>query len=141
MSALSIAIAKLRSVAGVTALVPAARIFPIEAPQELAPPFIIINLTSERDEQLLNSAGGYFDSRISVECVGATGTSANDIGEAVKKALQNVIKQDIVSLGASPVTYLGVDIMKADTDLTDRADDRSLSRRIIDFYVRWHGAL
>lgn len=141
MSALSIAVAKLRGTAGVTALVPAGKIYPIEAPQEIAGPFIIVNLVSERDEEQLAGAAAYFDSRITVECNGITGTSANDIGEAVKKALQNVVKQNIVSLGTPPVTYLGVDILKADTDLTDRNDERSLSRRVIDFYVRWHGAL
>lgn len=141
MSAISIAIAKVRSVTAVTDVVAATKLYPIEAPQGATTPFCIFNLVAERDEQMMSGAGRLYDSRVSIECVGATGTMANHIGELVKTALESVVKETItVSVVSPSQVFTGVDIMKADTDVTDRADDRSMTRRTLDFYVRWHGA-
>lgn len=138
MSALAIVTKKLTTYAALNAVVPAGSVHSFEAPQGLASPYIVLNLVSESDEQMLRGAAAYFDSRVQVECIDASGTKANNIGELVKMALQNVVKENI-TVGAT--VFQGVDIYKADSDLTDRSDDRSVSRRIMDFYVRWHGAL
>lgn len=140
MSALAIVAQVLKTDTDLRALgVPTEGIYPIDAPQGIKAPFLIINLISEPDEQLLIGPGGFWESRISIECFGLTGSAAVALGETVKKVLGRVVKQNI-TVTPSGTVFPGVDIYKADSDLTDKVEDRQMPRRTMDFYVRWHGA-
>lgn len=133
MSAIDIAIAKLVATPGVTNITTPARIYPIVVPQTAEAPFIVVNIVTGRDDLLLAGAGQYYLGRVSVDCCAATASAAVALGNAVMAALQDVVKE---SIGA----YTDVDIYFATTDMTDVADDRSMCRRLLHFYVRWRTA-
>lgn len=130
MSAIGIVVTKLKTTAGVTALVPSARIYPVIFPQGVTAPAIVVNIVGGRDEQMLTGAGKFYEHRVSVECLAVDGSTAVAIGDAVMAALQDVVKATIAG-------HAGTDVAFADTDVTDYADDRSLARRILHFRVRW----
>lgn len=130
MSGIGIVIAKLRATPEVIAVTTDGRIYPIVAPEKTAMPFITIELSSEADQQMLGGAGGYYSTRVTVSTLATTATQANEMGELVKKALGDVTKATIA--GAKDV-----DIVKQGTDFSDYADDRSVYRRAMDFYVQW----
>jgi hypothetical protein len=133
MSAMQIIIDRLKASPTVTASVPAGSILPVKAPQGLAPPYLLVNLIGEPDRNLLGGAGRYYQSRVSITVIALTGTSAINIGTAVKLALDSVVK-------ASSGSFRDIDIYTEGTDYTDTNDDQSVARRIIDFYVDWRTA-
>lgn len=128
MSALAIAIARLKQVTGVTSVVTATKIYAMLAPQTVPAPYVLVNLISEPDEPMLDGAGRYYESRVSIEAIGTTGAEANSLGEAIKGI-------DVVKASIAGCT--DVDIWKADSDYSDYADDRTAFRRTMDFYIRW----
>ena len=130
MSALQIAIDKLVATAGVTAITTAAGIYPEEMPQNALMPCIVVNIVSGQDEHMLTGAGGYYRHRVSVECNAANPLVAQQLGNAVMAALQT-------NVNATIGDFTGVSTSFADTELTGRSDDRSASRRILDFFIRW----
>lgn len=132
MSSVAITIQALLAAPGVAALV-ADRIYPIAAA-----PFtgqgeplddVIVNLTHEDDETLLQGASRFPEGRVSVECRSVSAASAIRIGEAVKEALQAIAGDVIAGRKAW--------FFKEGTDVTERNDSVGLSRRNLDFYVRW----
>lgn len=130
MSALAVAIAALLADSGVTAIV-ATNIYPVEAPQAVPAPYIVVNLIGESsDRHLSGVAAKYYAARVSVECISATATEMNLLGEAVKNALEGVTKQTIA--GATDV-----DILKEASDYSGVNDTRTLKMRVMDFSVRW----
>ncbi len=129
MSALSIVITSLIGSSAVTDVVGTA-VYPIAAPQGFAIPYVLVSLIGENEDQLINGASGYYESRVLVSCVCKDPTSANALGEAVKAALGDITKQTIGSATS-------VDVMKDGADFTDHSDDRSVFRRVLDFTVRW----
>lgn len=130
MSALEIATTLLRQHAGVIGFTTADRVYGGEAEQGAPPPFVVVNLVAETDGQLLEGAAVYPESRIQVECVGATMASADALGEAVKAALQSVVKATVGSAA-------DVDVRKDGVDFTEPAADQFFARRVIGFYIRW----
>lgn len=128
MSALGIVIAKLKATAGVTTLVAVAKIYPVVLPQAVAAPAIVCNIVGGRDDQMLDGAARFYEHRVSVECLAATGSAVVAIGDAVMAALENANGTFDGSVAS---------IYFSDLDLTDFADDRSLARRILHFRVRW----
>jgi hypothetical protein len=139
MSALTTAIALLVEDEAVAGLV-ADRIYPVVAMQGAPRPHLVVTLLSEEDAQMLDGAGGYPESRVSVECIADTATAADALGEAVKGALEDVTNQVVGEIDSSPSLAVVATVYKAGADITDAADDRSVFRRVLDFMVRWRNA-
>lgn len=138
MSGLAITIQTLLAGPGVTALVDQ-RIYPIAAPQGAAPEHIVVHLVSEPEEELLQGATQWPESRVSVECRSETPHGAVIMGQAVIDWLRDKDRYSIRDYDAS--------FRKEGTDETNASDQTSastglptVSRRIIDFYVRWRVA-
>lgn len=119
--------------AAVTAFTTAQRIYSISAPQTVPSPYIVMNIVGGSDGKKLDGQEQYPVARIAVECCAQTGTEAYNIGEAVKAALLDKIKDTVL-------TFKDVDVVFADTDLTDYDDARTMARRILHFRVRWRNA-
>ncbi len=130
MSALSIAITKLKATSAVTSRTTTARIYPVDLPQGASQPCLIVNITSGYDEHMLSGAGKYYLNRITVECNAQTPQEVMDLGDAVMAALQDNVH---ATIGA----FVGVTTQFADLDRTDYSDDRTTYRRTLDFFIRW----
>lgn len=130
MSALSIAITKLKATSAVTTKTTAARIYPVDLPQGASPPCLVVNIASGYDEHMLTGAGKYYRNRVTVECNAETPLEVVDLGDAVMAALQDNIN---ATIGA----FTGVTTQFADLDRTDYSDDRTTYRRTLDFFIRW----
>lgn len=130
MSGLQIATTLLSANAGVIALVSAAKVFPIDAPQNTEAPYLLVNHVSGRDEQMIETSGKYYRTRISVQAVSRSAMEVMDIGDAVIAALDNVIKQTVGD-------FNDVDVLHADVDITDPNDTRSAYLRTLHFFIRW----
>lgn len=129
MSAVAITVRALLAAPTVTAIV-GQRVRPIEAEQGEEPPWILVHLISEPDDELLQGAGQFFDSRVSLECVHTRQDLVIQLGEAVKAALRDV---HLATYGSWTASFF-----KEGTDLTDSSEDRVSSfRRIMDYRVRW----
>lgn len=129
MSAIEIVITKLKATAAVTALVPKASHYPIMWPEAAQPPAIVINIAGDSDEQMLSGAGKYYETRVRIESMAVSGTAVIAIGNAVRDALQDIVKATIAGFHDVDITYNG--------QFTDWADDRSMARVVSDFSVRW----
>lgn len=117
----------------------ASKIRSFKAEQNLAPPYIIVNLAGGGDEQMLTGMGKYPDKRVSIACISADDVEADDLGNAVIAALGDVVKRTVYSERGSPSVLVArdVDVIESDSDFTDWSDDQSTVRRVIDFNVRW----
>lgn len=129
MSAITIVITKLKATVAVTNLVPKASHYPIMWPEAAQPPANVVNVVGESDPQMLTGAGKYYDTRVRIESMATTGTAAIAIGEAVRDALQDVVKGTIAGFHDVDIIYNG--------QFTDWADDRSIARVTTDVSVRW----
>jgi hypothetical protein len=139
MSALAIAVTRLQSLQDLLDLnlAGADDIYVGEAPQNKTAPYVVANLVSEPDEEMLAGAGGYVQSRVQINCVALNMADANDMGEVLKRSFP-CVKATIDFGDASPEEIaVDVDIMKTETDFTDAADDRTSFRRVTDYYIRW----
>ncbi|AMX93619.1 MULTISPECIES: DUF3168 domain-containing protein [Mesorhizobium] len=130
MSALSIAITKLKATSAVTTKTTAVRIYPIDLPQGATMPCLVVNIASGYDEHMLTGAGKYFRNRVTIECMAATPEEVMSLGDAVMTALQDNVN---ATIGA----FTGVATQFADLDRTDYSDDRATYRRTLDFFIRW----
>jgi|GEM_PF-2376559 len=110
-----------------------------QAEQGLAPPYIVLQLAGGGDEQLLIGSAKYPDKRVSVAVISLDGVEADDIGNAVIRALGDVVKQTVTSAEGSPSEVIAhdVDVIESDSDYTDWSEDQTTVRRVIDFNVRW----
>lgn len=133
MSGLTIVSGVLVANAPVTAVTTRGRIYPISAPQNAVAPFIVLNQVGGADGLHLNGQNEYPLHRIMVECNATTGTQAHDLGELVLDALRNTIKARIGR-------FKDVDVTEAGPEITDYSDDRTMSRRVLQFYVRFRRA-
>lgn len=140
MTAMSVSIKMLLAGSGITALV-GQRIYPVFAPQNAAYPNIIIHNIFGAEEELLQGATQWPEARISVECRGGNADPADEadlVGEAVVNWLRD---KDRYSIDGCLATF-----RKEGTDETDTPGgiiDRGIpviSRRIIDYYVRYRAA-
>jgi hypothetical protein len=136
MGALAIVIDALKSDAGVGTIV-GDRIFAVVARQSSARPSIVATLLAENDAQLLAGAARYADARVEVQCIAASATDADRLGEAVKEALEDITKRTFFDNASPPAPWAAADITKEGADLIDASDDRSIFRRVMDFSVRW----
>lgn len=130
MSALAIAITKLKATPAVTSLTTAAGVYPIDMPQQATAPCLVVNLTSGYDEHMLSGAGKYYRNRITVECLAVGPEAVVALGDAVLAALQDNVN---ATIGA----FTGVTTQFADLDRTDFSNDRTTYRRTLDFFIRW----
>lgn len=130
MSALHIAIDKLKATGGVTAIVGAKGIYPIQLPQTATLPCLEINIVGGSDQHMLTGAGGYYEHRVSIRCFAADALGVIDLGNAVLAALQDNIN---VTIGS----FSGVNTRWADLDFTEVSDERQTAMRVLDFYIRW----
>lgn len=137
MSALIICKTLLRADAGLAALV-GANSFPVEAPQGAMLPYIAFRPIAESEDQLLDGAGSYFETRVEITICAATALAADQIGEAVKRALGDV-RLRALDDGASPPAIIArqVTCWKAGADISDASADRAVFRRVMDFELRW----
>lgn len=130
MSALEIAVTKLKATSAVTSKTTAVRIYPIDLPQGAQQPCLVVNIASGYDEHMLTGAGKYYRHRITVECLAATPEAVIALGDAVMTAMEDNVN---ATIGA----FAGVTTQLADLDRTDYTDDRTTYRRTLDFFVRW----
>lgn len=133
MSAIQIATYILSRNAAVKAIATAAKVFPIDAPQNTVAPYITVNLVSGQDEHLLDGAGKYYQHRVTVESIGRSPAEALNLGDAALAAVENTIKQHVD-------TFVDVDIHFADVDFTQPNDSRTAYQRVQQFYIRWRRA-
>lgn len=132
MSAIAIVTRLLSKDPGVSALT--TRIFPIEAPQEASAPFIVVNIVSDLDEKLLQGAGRYQRTRISVEATAETGTQALALDAAAFAVLRDIIKQTISTAGGR---FVDVDVSFANVAMTGSSLSRDLMVAMRQYFVRW----
>lgn len=132
MSAIAIVTRLLSKDPGVSALT--TRIYPIEAPQEAAAPFIVVGTTSDTDVLLLQGAGGYPRTRVSVEAIAETGTEAVDLDTAANLALRNIIKQTV---NTTRGRFVDVDVAFANVAMTGSSLSRPLMVAMRQYFVRW----
>lgn len=133
MSALTTTVKMLLAGSGVTSLV-GPRIVPGVPPQSfLLQSCICVHLISEQEEELLQGASQWPDSRVSIECRAATLNDADRIGEAVIAWLRDKDRYLIDGVRAT--------FRKEGSDETDGSEESTqgvptVSRRILDYYVR-----
>lgn len=132
MSALEIAVTKLSTTAGVTAIV-GVGVYPIDLPQTATPPCVIVNVAGGQDEHMLTGAGRYYRHRVSVECLAISAAGAMALRNAVMAALDN-------NANATIGDFSGVATQFADFERTDYSDDRTTYRATVDFFIRWRSS-
>jgi len=132
MSAIAIVTRLLSRDAAVKAIT--SQIFPIEAPQQAPAPFIVVNIVSDLDEKLLQGAGRYQRTRISVEATAETGTQALALDAAAFAVLRDVIKQTISTAGGR---FVDVDVSFANVAMTGSSLSRDLMVAMRQYFVRW----
>lgn len=132
MSAIAIVLNKLKGTPAVVTVVPKANMHPIMWPQTAQPPALVVNLVGGSDPQMLVGAARYYDARVRIECMALTGNDVVAIGEAVKAAIESVVKATVGSFRDVDIAYL--------SDFTDWADDRSMARHTADYSVRYRAA-
>jgi hypothetical protein len=136
MSSLSLTIKTLLAGTEVTDLVEQ-RIYPVQAPQDAGYPNIVVYRTSEDEEELLAGASQYPEARISVECR-ASGSNpdadADRLGEAVVAWLRDKVRY---AIGGCAVEFRRQGSDETIPSRQARDGIPVVSRRIIDFYVRW----
>lgn len=112
-------------------------VFPINAPQNQAPPYYVLNLSGGNDQPLLSGAGQYYRHRVSVEAVAGTGTLAVQMGSAALTALRENIKAEVI---VGRARYIDVDIIFANVDETTSSPSRDVFVRLLQFNVMWRRA-
>lgn len=141
MSALQIVNERLSTWPPLIALVPAERIYPMEAPQTAPFPHIITNLIFEGDINNLDGAGQFFHSRVQVRAIAAFNGNGTQSGPSIVNAIGQIIYDALKDNAAGDVIagFVGVDFYKAGADATLPVDQRSAIMRTQDFYVLYRG--
>jgi len=136
MTALQIIIDILLAYAPLNAAI-GGRVYPVSAPQKATLPYIVVNRVSEDEGEILSGASGILEARMSVSVVASSAGDADLIGEVANKALRNVTGLQL-SEGSPPVAA-SVTVRRDGSDFTDHSDDRSVTRRVIDYRIegRW----
>lgn len=133
MSGIQIIKHKLTRDADVIEFTTRARIYPMFAPQTVKGAYVIMNVVAGSDQKLLDGEGEYWMQRIQVEAIDQSGQTAYDLGTAIAGALRNTIKETFSG-------FKDIDIIFADTDMTDYDDARTMCRRVQHFRVRYRKA-
>lgn len=111
------------------------KVHPIDAPQDMAFPHIVVHLISEKEEDMLGGSSQLRDGRVSIETRTDDIVQLNILGEAVIDAMRDKLEL--------PIAGAIVTTRKAGTDETDSARQTGptggspVYRRITDFYVFW----
>jgi hypothetical protein len=126
MSALNLAITALKGTAAVTAKTTQSRICAVSAPQNQALDYVVVNVVSGDDEQMLAGAGGFLTSRIQVDCVSRTVAGAQALAAAVLSALEQ--------RPTNPPSGL-LDCYRDGVEFTDSSDDGTTFRVVLGFYL------
>jgi hypothetical protein len=100
------------------------------APEDATFPYAVVYLVGQAEDLLVNASSSWPESRVSVQICTRSAGSALSIGETVIAALRDKIN-------VAPVTGYEATFRKGGSDVTDYSDDRTVHRRIIDFYIRW----
>jgi hypothetical protein len=137
MSALAIAVTRISTITPITSIIGAGAVHAMQAPQEAPIPYLVLHLIDEPDEQMLAGRGGYYDSRIQIDCIGRTASEANKLGELLKVNFPCVKQTVAINNESPPDVATDVDISKESSDFSDSADDRSSFRRACDYKIRW----
>lgn len=137
MSARGIVITKLVQTPAIIALLGGNKIWPDHAPQGTTAPYILVHKPAQTTRQLLEGPSCLVQSRVSLECIAASAAAADALGDALYAALGSVTNELIESAGSPTEISRTATIMSANLDTTDYSDDRTVHRRIIDFYVDW----
>lgn len=136
MNALTIFRQLLAENSGVTDLVDT-RIYVAMRKQNDPLPALVIRSVYEDQDIVLAGARQGFENRMSVECIAASAGAAQDLGEAVKAALESVIHHSILSDESPPTVEAKATCWKEGTDILDFTEEPEIFRRIIDFRMRW----
>lgn len=136
MSATLIAVRLLLDAATVTGLV-ADRVYPAAAPQGASRPYIVVNLVGEEQDVLLAGARDGFFSLVSISCIASTATAADELGEAVKDMMSEVMHTSVVTDASPPDEIDTATAYKDGADILDYTDDRKTFRRLFDYRLRW----
>lgn len=115
--------------APLVAVTTSARIYPLMAPQMVVSPYIVLHEIDVSDGTKLDGQNQYEVSRIQVDCNSQSATEAKYMGDMVREALLDIIK-------ARAIGYIDIDVIFA-MARTDYDDARTMSRRLLQFRVRW----
>lgn len=142
MSAVDILISLLKESAPVNTVVDR-KIYPILAPQDTQPPFIVVHLIDQMDmARHLAGSGKYWRSVVQVDClyhgeIAGASSLVFELGEKVIAALDGTVKAAVTGFTG---TYSDVDIMHGGGDHSDYEQDRNSVRRVIRFGINWRNA-
>jgi hypothetical protein len=137
MSALSIMVARLSANADVVAQTAGGQIYAGSPPQDVVGPRISIRLIYESSFDIMSGASRFYRSRVQINCEAplisgamSGAAAANNLGEAVKLALEDTVKATVDG-------FTNVDVWKEGSDVTIPNDARDMEMRILDFYCTW----
>lgn len=133
MSALTITVQMLLAGSGVTGRV-GTHVYPGQPPQGVAGNCIVVHLVGQEEEELLQGASQWPEGRVSIECRAATLLDADKTAEAVIAWLRDKDRY--------PINGVRATFRKEGSDETDGSPETTqgvptVSRRIVDYYVRW----
>lgn len=126
MSAVAITIAALMKAKAVTDIVDNKI---VNVVSEDSPPNILVNLTYEDGQEMLEGPVDWYESRVSINCRSTRPAEIHKIGKAVIDALRPIHLERFDEYEAS--------FNKAGSDVTEFGDEASIATRTIDFTVRW----
>jgi hypothetical protein len=129
-SAVSLTVKALLAASPVTAIV-STRVQPLPLKLGTALPAIAVAMSSEDDRLTLSGASQYPESTVQVHCIASTATDAIALGEAVKRALRDLL---YTNSDSPPVK---ASFVKDPLDFTDFADDLTTHRRVMGYSLRW----
>lgn len=113
------------------------RVYPIVAPERADIwPCLVVDLVGEGEHAVLDGPSRWYDSTISVACLAEKPFDADELGELVKRALEDW-NGPVTSDGSPAIIHGSATYRKSGADVFDYSDDRSIARRLIDFDVSW----
>ena len=128
MSAVAATIQALLDDATVTGVV-STRIYPLVLPQTAVPPAIVVTMAAEIDPgEHLAGIGAILNTRVNVQCLSTDPAQVMRLGESVRAALHG---------RAGTFNSWSVQFRKAENDMTDHDENRTIFRRVIGFRVWW----
>lgn len=128
MSAIQLAVDALKLNQAVTSITSLSRIFPLASPQGVTLPHVIVHIASGGDDQLLTGAAKLYRSRIQCDCIAPSATVAEQLGNAVRGALEERKSNYPAKLR---------DCFVDGVDGSDYSDDRTSFRRYLGFHIHW----
>jgi hypothetical protein len=106
------------------------RIYPIQAPQGTALPYVVTNEASSKSNDLVAVPGKYYRDRVTVESISTSALTTIELGRAVMESLEGVTKRAFTD-------YQDIDIRFADVGFSDQNDTQTAFRDVKQFFVWW----